>query len=60
MLRSVYLRAGRVIGAPRAGDIRAAGTYRSVMTRRVDVSGFGRHLVEPRFAEGDVAAAALP
>ncbi|HXZ61097.1 MAG TPA: FAD-dependent oxidoreductase, partial [Acidimicrobiales bacterium] len=32
-LRSVYLRGGAVIGAQLAGDIRAAGVYRSLMMR---------------------------
>jgi NAD(P)H-nitrite reductase large subunit len=58
-LRSVYLREGTVIGAQLAGDIRAAGVYRSLMLRRVDVSRFGRRLVEPGFGIGDVVWDAL-
>lgn len=57
-LRSVYLRGGRIVGAQLAGDIRAAGLYRSLMMRRVDVGRYGRHLVEPRFGEADLVAAA--
>ncbi len=47
--RSVYLRNGKIIGAQLAGDIRAAGVYRSLMLRRADVTSFGRGLVEPAF-----------
>lgn len=53
-LRSVYLRAGRIVGAQLAGDIAAAGIYRSLMLRRADVSRFGRCLVEPGFGMADI------
>ena len=53
-LRSIYLRGGTIIGAQLAGDIRAAGVYRSLMLRRADVRSFGRGLVEPDFAIGNV------
>jgi len=58
-LRSIYLRAGTIIGAQLAGDIRAAGVYRSLMLRRADVSCFGRGLVEPGFDIGNVIWDAL-
>jgi NAD(P)H-nitrite reductase large subunit len=58
-LRSVYLRDGTIVGAQLAGDIRAAGVYRSLMLRRADVRRFGRRLVEPRFGMGDVVWDAL-
>lgn len=54
MMRSVYLRDGMIIGAQLAGDIRAAGVYRSLMLRRADVTPFGRRLVEPKFGVGDL------
>ncbi len=54
VLRSVYLRGGTIVGAQLAGDIRAAGVYRSLMLRRADVSDFGYRLVEPGFGIGDV------
>jgi len=54
-LRSVYLRGGTIIGAQLAGDIRAAGVYRSLMLRRADVTRFGRRLVDPSFGVGAVA-----
>jgi NAD(P)H-nitrite reductase large subunit len=57
--RSIYLRGGTIIGAQLAGDIRAAGVYRSLMLRRADVSSFGRRLVEPSFGIGHVVADAL-
>jgi NAD(P)H-nitrite reductase large subunit len=54
-LRSVYVRDGCIVGAQLAGDITAAGIYRSLMLRRVDVSRFRRRLVEPGFGMADVA-----
>jgi nitrite reductase (NADH) large subunit len=59
-LRSIYLRDDRVVGVQLAGDIRAAGLYRSLMLRRVPVGRFGRRLVEPGFGMADVVADALP
>jgi len=58
-LRSVYLRDDRVVGAQLAGDIRAAGVYRSLMLRRVPVGRFGQRLVEPRFGMADITFDAL-
>lgn len=58
-LRSVYLRAGRITGVQLAGDIRAAGLYRSLMLRRVDVREFGHGLAEPSFGVADVVCDAL-
>ena len=54
VLRSVYLRNGTIIGVQLAGDVRAAGVYRSLMLRRADVTSFGRSLVEPAFDFGSV------
>jgi hypothetical protein len=42
-----------------AGDIRAAGVYRSPMLRRVPVTRYGRRLVEPGFGLADIAFDAL-
>ncbi|HEY5121825.1 MAG TPA: FAD-dependent oxidoreductase [Acidimicrobiales bacterium] len=58
-LRSVYLRDDTIIGAQLAGNIRAAGVYRSLMLRRADVRSFGRGLVEPGFNIGNVLSDAL-
>jgi nitrite reductase (NADH) large subunit len=58
-LRSVYLRDDRIIGAQLAGDIRAAGVYRSLMLRRLPVGRFGSRLVEPGFGMADVAFDAI-
>ena len=58
-LRSVYLRNDTIIGAQLAGNIQAAGVYRSLMLRRADVSSFGRGLVEPGFGMGSVLWDAL-
>jgi NAD(P)H-nitrite reductase large subunit len=58
-LRSIYLRDGRIIGAQLAGDIRAAGVYRTLMMRRSQVACFGQRLVEPGFGMADVISNAL-
>ncbi len=58
-LRTVYLRAGRIIGAQLAGDIGAAGVYRSLMLRQADVRRFGADLISPRFATARVVWDAL-
>ncbi len=59
VLRTVYLRGGTIVGAQLAGDIRAAGVYRSLMLRRTDVSGYGQHLVDPGFGMADITWGAL-
>ncbi len=59
-LRKLFLSGGRIVGFRLAGDVRAAGVYRSLMLRRTDVSGFGQRLVEPSFGEADSGAAAAP
>jgi NAD(P)H-nitrite reductase large subunit len=58
-LRSIYLRDGRVVGVQLAGDIRAAGVYRSLMMRRTHVGQYGQRLVEPGFGMADVIADVL-
>lgn len=58
-LRSIYLRDGRVVGVQLAGDIRAAGVYRSLMLRRMPVGQYGQRLVEPGFGMADVMADVL-
>ncbi|MGO9029561.1 MAG: NAD(P)/FAD-dependent oxidoreductase [Acidimicrobiales bacterium] len=58
-LRAVYLRDDRIVGAQLAGDIRAAGVYRSLMLRRQPVGRYGRRLVEPGFGMADITFDAL-
>lgn len=53
-LRKVFLKGGRIVGFRLAGDVRAAGVYRSLMLRRTDVSAFGSRLVDPSFGEADL------
>jgi NAD(P)H-nitrite reductase large subunit len=48
-LRKIFLEDGRIVGFRLAGDIRGAGTYRSLMLKRTDVSPFGDDLLDPRF-----------
>ena len=47
-----------MVGAQLAGDIRAAGVYRSLMMRRSDVGRYGQKLV-PEFGMGDIVSDAL-
>jgi len=48
-LRKIFLDDGRIVGFRLAGDIRGAGTYRALMLKGTDVSGFGEDLLDPRF-----------
>ena len=48
-LRKIFLDDGRIVGFRLAGDIGGAGTYRTLMLRGTDVSGFGEELLDPRF-----------
>jgi len=57
--RSVYLSDGRIIGAQLAGDIRAAGVYRSLMLKRADVRRYGEDIVAPDFGFATVVSDAL-
>jgi len=57
VLRKLYLDDGHIVGFRLAGDVRAAGVYRSLMLRRADVSRFGEHLVDPRFGVADLIPA---
>jgi len=54
LLRKIYLRDDRIVGFRLAGDIRAAGIYRSLMNKRVDVGPFKHLLLEPRFGLGHI------
>ena len=58
-LRSVYLREGRIIGAQLAGDIAAAGVYRSLMLKRVDVRTYGPGLAAPSFGYAAIVSDAI-
>jgi NAD(P)H-nitrite reductase large subunit len=48
-LRKIFLDDGRIVGFRLAGDTRGAGTYRALMLKGTDVSGFGEDLLDPRF-----------
>ncbi|MBC7227229.1 MAG: NAD(P)/FAD-dependent oxidoreductase [Thermoflexales bacterium] len=52
VLRKIWLWDGRIGGFCLVGDIRAAGVYRTLMVRKVDVSPFRDRLPEPEFGEG--------
>ena len=57
--RSVYLSNGRIIGAQLAGDIAAAGVYRSLMLKRADVRGYGPGLAAPSFGYAAIVSDAM-
>jgi len=48
-LRKVFLTDGKIAGFRLVGDIRGAGTYRTLMLRGSEVSHFGDELLDPRF-----------
>jgi len=58
-LRKLYLQDGRIVGFRLAGDISAAGIYRTLMNKRVDVGPFRHRLLEPAFGMGYVEGLAL-
>jgi NAD(P)H-nitrite reductase large subunit len=51
-LRKVFLQDGRIVGFRLAGDVRAAGVYRSLMNRGEDVTPFKDRLLAPGFGMG--------
>ncbi|MDE3135869.1 MAG: NAD(P)/FAD-dependent oxidoreductase [Acidobacteriota bacterium] len=53
--RKIFLSDGRIVGFRLAGDISAAGVYRSLMIRRADVRAIGKHLLDPHFSAGALA-----
>ena len=57
--RSVYLSKGRIIGAQLAGDIAAAGVYRSLMLKRADVRIYGPGLAAPSFGYAAIVSDAM-
>ncbi len=54
ILRKLFLQDNRIIGFRLVGDVSGAGIYRSLMNRRVDVSGFRDQLLAPTFGMGYV------
>lgn len=53
-LRKIFLTDGRIVGFRLAGDIRAAGVFRSLMLRGTDVRGLEAKLLSPRFGIGEL------
>jgi len=47
-LRKLFLEDGRIVGFSLAGDIHAAGVYRSLMLRRVDIRPFAHRILDAR------------
>ena len=59
VLRKVFIADRRITGFRLAGDIRGAGVYRALMLKSVDVTPYGRHLLDPGFGAGSVALQAI-
>lgn len=57
-LRKIFLRGGRIVGFRLAGDVRAAGVFRSLMLSRTDVQPYKERLLDPAFGFGEIALAA--
>jgi NADPH-dependent 2,4-dienoyl-CoA reductase/sulfur reductase-like enzyme len=57
-LRKIFLTDGRIVGFRLAGNLQAAGVYRSLMLRREDVTRFRDDLLNPRFGVGQMATPA--
>lgn len=52
VLRKIYLQDDRIVGFRLTGDVSAAGIYRSLMNKRVDVGPYKHRLLEPTFGMG--------
>jgi len=58
-LRKLYLQDDRIVGFRLTGDLSAAGIYRTLMNKRVNVSGFKHRLLKPGFGMGTIEGLAL-
>lgn len=58
-LRKLYLQDDRIIGFCLAGDLSAAGIYRTLMNKRVNVVPFKHRLLNPGFGMGIIEGLAL-
>ncbi len=56
VLRKIILDHDRIVGFRLAGDLRAAGAFRSLMVRKVDVRPFEAELLDSNFGLGRLAA----
>jgi nitrite reductase (NADH) large subunit len=58
-LRKVYIQDDRIVGFRLAGDLSAAGVFRTLMNKRVNVSPFKHRLLKPGFGMGVITDLAL-
>jgi NAD(P)H-nitrite reductase large subunit len=58
-LRKLYLHDNRIVGFRLAGDLSAAGIYRTLMNKQVNVSRFRDQLLKPGFGMGIIEGLAL-
>jgi nitrite reductase (NADH) large subunit len=59
VLRKVYLQDDHIVGYRLVGDLRAAGIFRTLMNKRVNVSGLKHRLLKPGFGMGVIEELAL-
>lgn len=60
MLRKIFFDQGRIVGFRLVGDVRAAGIYRSLMNRRLDLGQVQQQLLHPHFGMGTIEDWASP
>ena len=58
-LRKLYLQEDRIVGFRLTGDLRAAGIFRTLMNKQVNVSQFKDRLLKPGFGMGILEEMAL-
>jgi nitrite reductase (NADH) large subunit len=54
ILRKLYLQDNHIVGFRLTGDLSAAGIYRTLMNKQVDVSRFKHRLLSPGFGMGTI------
>jgi nitrite reductase (NADH) large subunit len=59
VLRKLFLADDRIVGFRMAGDISAAGIYRTLMNKKINVSPFKHKLLSPKFGMGIIETLAL-
>jgi len=59
VLRKIFVADGRITGFRLAGDIRGAGVLRSLMLGGLDVTRYGKRLLDPSFGVGTLALSAM-
>ena len=58
-LRKIYIEQDRIVGFRLTGDVSAAGIFRSLMDKQVNIRPIRRHLLAPGFGMGVIGETAL-